>query len=229
MCANAVWMQQEKKVQTCSWRPLSAMVPVETPLLLVLLSPCDLSIQTQPGPLSLLAQQPPEPSTQRREGLGRGQRKHCCYFRGPVSVLGFITAQSQLCTQGLGFSFLQHSLCLKTEMCACVHLLRGRKGWAFKCVWAPLHPWMADTALVALLDRPWAQAASPQDPDPSPSASKAKQHDKVRHGWFSIDSLASNFLQCTKTRQLSHCLCMEVSGALHTSGYSLSVCPHAHA
>lgn len=140
MCANAVWMPQEKRAQTCSWRPHSDMAPVETSLLWVLLSPCDLSTQTQPGALSLLAHQTPAHGDGRAQG--GGQRKCCFYFHGLVSALSFITAQSQLCTQGFGF-FLQHSLHLKTEMCACVCLLRvGKVGLSPLLVLLCTHGWL---------------------------------------------------------------------------------------
>lgn len=102
----------------------------------------------------------------------------------------------------------------------------GGEGWTFTSACAPLHPWMTDTALVALLDPPEPRLALPKLPLPPPQPARQSMTRSVMSD-FSNDSLTSDFLQWTKTRQLSHWLCVEVSGVLHSSGCSLSVCPHA--
>lgn len=161
--------------------------------------------------------------------LGMGRRKCCFYFYGPVSAHGFITAQRQLCTQSFGFPFLQHNLHLKAGMCSCVHLLKGGKVGlspvlALLCTqgWLTLLWWPSWTD-------PEPRLALPKVPLPPPQPARQSSMTRSHMGDFSNDSLANNFLQWTKTRQLSHCLSIEVSGVLHTTGCSLSVCPHAYA
>lgn len=108
----------------------------------------------------------------------------------------------------------------------------GWEGWTFTCAGSSLHPWVRDTALGARWPSwtgPEPRQALPTVPLPSPQPARQSSGTGSDMGDFSNDSLASDFLQWTKTRQLSHCLCTAVSGVLHTNGCSLSVCPlHMH-
>lgn len=178
------------------------------------------------GPLSLLAQHSSDPSTGRWEGPGKGPEKTLLLFSWAGVCPRFYHCSKPALHTGLWLLLSAAQPALKNwDVCMCAPAEGvGRLGFQLcLCSFAPMDDWHCSGG-------PPGQALSPGWLSlkslslSSPSASRAKQHDKVRHGWFSIDSLASNFLQCTKTRQLSHCLCTEVSGVLHTTGYSLSVC-----
>lgn len=146
---------------------------METSLLLV--SPCDLSTQSQPGASLLLAHQPPDPSTQRWEGPGKGPEKTLLLFSWAGVCPPFYHCSKPALHTGVWLPLPAAQPALKDYVCMCAPA-EGWEGWTFICAGSSLHPWVRDTALGAR----WPSWTGPEPRQALPA--RQSSGDRVRHG-----------------------------------------------